>query len=272
MLNAGPRDAVICIAGMHRSGTSMISRLLNLAGVYLGPAEDLLPPADDNPEGFWENGHFALVNQRILSEFGGRWDAPPAMPPRWQRDTRLVPVRRRAAALIADFAEQAPWGWKDPRNCLTLEFWRDLIPGLKVLVSLRNPLDVAASLAARNGLSEAFSLDLWSFYHEQLLARLAPQDRVVTHYDAYFDDPERELARVLGLLGLHTRRDVVGRACRAIKTPLRHSRSSATELGRRTAKRGVLNRYAALCAEAEFTVSDGRVADRLENGSLAPNG
>ena len=35
----------ICIAGMHRSGTSMITRLLNLCGLYLGPKTELSPAA-----------------------------------------------------------------------------------------------------------------------------------------------------------------------------------------------------------------------------------
>lgn len=45
----------VCIAGFHRAGTSMVARLLARSGVYLGPEEDLLAPAPDNPEGFWEN-------------------------------------------------------------------------------------------------------------------------------------------------------------------------------------------------------------------------
>ena len=39
---------VVYIAGIHRSGISLIRRLLNLCGVYLGAESDLLPPGPDN--------------------------------------------------------------------------------------------------------------------------------------------------------------------------------------------------------------------------------
>ena len=46
----------ICIAGAHRSGTSMLARLLHACGLYLGPKDALMPPQADNPDGFWELG------------------------------------------------------------------------------------------------------------------------------------------------------------------------------------------------------------------------
>ena len=64
----------ICIAGMHRSGTSMVARLLNLCGLYLGPESELSPPAPDNPEGYWENKHFVGINDRILAHLDAGWD------------------------------------------------------------------------------------------------------------------------------------------------------------------------------------------------------
>jgi hypothetical protein len=53
----------ICIAGMHRSGTSMIARLLNLCGLYLGPEAELDAIGFDNKAGFWENPHFVQLLQ-----------------------------------------------------------------------------------------------------------------------------------------------------------------------------------------------------------------
>ena len=46
----------ICIAGAHRSGTSMVMRLLHECGLYLGAESDLMPAQADNPDGFWEPG------------------------------------------------------------------------------------------------------------------------------------------------------------------------------------------------------------------------
>ena len=68
------KELPICIAGMHRSGTSMVARLLNLCGLYLGPESELSPPAPDNPEGYWENKHFVGINDRILAHLDAGWD------------------------------------------------------------------------------------------------------------------------------------------------------------------------------------------------------
>ena len=38
------KNDVTCIIGMHRSGTSMVVRLLNLCGLDLGPPEQFMPP------------------------------------------------------------------------------------------------------------------------------------------------------------------------------------------------------------------------------------
>lgn len=67
----------ICITGMHRSGTSMIARMLNICGVYLGKPDELMPPAADNPDGFWEHLGFRQLNDDILALNGAAWDFPP---------------------------------------------------------------------------------------------------------------------------------------------------------------------------------------------------
>ena len=58
----------------------------------------------------------------------------------------------KARLLIEGFDSAGVWGWKDPRNSLTLPFWQDLLPGLKTLIMVRNPLEVAHSMkrAKRN--------------------------------------------------------------------------------------------------------------------------
>ena len=58
----------------------MISRLLNLAGLYLGEPADLMPPVDHNPDGFWENRKFMTLNDELLNELGGGWDCPTPLP------------------------------------------------------------------------------------------------------------------------------------------------------------------------------------------------
>ena len=49
----------VCVLGMHRSGTSVMSRMVELLGAYQGPESHRMPPRADNPKGFWE--HLLLV-------------------------------------------------------------------------------------------------------------------------------------------------------------------------------------------------------------------
>lgn len=185
----------VAIAGMHRAGTSMVARVLQICGLDLGGAADFAPPAPDNTEGYWEDLRFVSMNDRILDAFAGAWDAPPALPDGWVRDPRLDGIRREAEALAA--ARPEPWGWKDPRTSLTAAFWRDVWPELGFVVCVRNPLEVAASLRARGYTSERFGLRLWEDYHRALDAALQGAPQIVTHYDSYFRDAPAEVARVV---------------------------------------------------------------------------
>jgi hypothetical protein len=238
----------LCIAGMHRSGTSMVARLLNHCGLDLGPEEDLLPPAPDNPEGFWENRGFFKLNNAILKALGGRWDRPPPLPQGWPDSRAVRRLRARAADLVRGFRE--PWGWKDPRNCLTLPFWKKVLPGVRTLVCVRNPLAVAQSLREREGTSLAACFDLWLTYHRHLLAAVPGEDRVVTHFDSYFDDPVSELRRVLALVGMDPGGLDLAGPCSTIRPRLAHHRATVTDLAEAGASDELVESYLDLCVEA----------------------
>ena len=76
---------IICVLGMHRSGTSLLARILNLIGVDLGPDEVLTTePVADNPKGYWEHHEITAISDAILKRHGGSWDEPPLLPPGWE--------------------------------------------------------------------------------------------------------------------------------------------------------------------------------------------
>jgi hypothetical protein len=145
---------VICVAGMPRSGTSLVTQLLHRCGAHLGPAEQLMPASPNNSDGFWENLRFVRLNERLLAANGGTWFAPPAT---------LRPVAdltSEAQSIVAQFEGEEPWVWKDPRNALTLSFWKRLLPSMKVLVCLRHPAETASSLVASTLIPRTW----WPFY------------------------------------------------------------------------------------------------------------
>jgi len=228
----------------------MITRLMNLCGLSLGPIGDLLAPTEDNPEGYWESRSLMMVNDAILATFGGGWDFVPEFPADWTAAPELIGLRADASQLLTHFTDQQSWGWKDPRNSVTSPFWRELLPNLKSLICVRNPLEVAASLSKRGYASQQFSLDLWLKYNRAVLANTSPNTRIVTHYESYFANPEVELRRVCGLLGIEVTDDKLAAALATTNKGLRHSSATLGDLVSASVNAEVVTTYQLLCNEA----------------------
>jgi hypothetical protein len=241
-------NTAICIAGAHRSGTSMLTRLLHACGLYLGPENQLMPAQADNPDGFWEHLGFVALNDELLNELGGAWDLPPKADEKFTHP-RLDPLRMKAQLLIEGFASPSVWGWKDPRNSLTLPFWQELLPGLKTLVIVRNPLEVAYSMRERNGTSYSFGLRLWENYNRRVIETASAQERFVTHYDFFFENAEMELRRIVQFVGLPDAK--VNSAAALVTAQRRHAHFTIDQLIDARASAEVIELYRALTAEAD---------------------
>lgn len=195
----------VFVLGMHRSGTSAATRLVNLLGMPLGRSADLLSsPAPDNLKGYWESSTLMALNDELLDALGGSWSDPPEPPPDWTGDPRLRRPRADAQRAFARVYTSEQWVWKDPRNCITLPFWRDVLPTSAVaLLVLRHPIEIAASLGVRNGFTKAFSLSLWERYTHDLLANIAGLPALFTRYESLIDDPMDWCRAVEHFLALH---------------------------------------------------------------------
>jgi GT2 family glycosyltransferase/glycosyltransferase involved in cell wall biosynthesis len=239
--------AAVCIAGAHRSGTSMLAKLLHNCGLYLGPKDQLMPAQADNPDGFWEHLGFVALNDELLNKLGGAWDLPPK-PNETFEHPRLDPLRMKARLLIEGFASASAWGWKDPRNSLTLPFWQGLLPKLKTVIIVRNPLEVAYSMRERNGTSYSFGLRLWEIYNRRVIETARRQERFVTHYDLFFEDAASELRRIARFVGLPDA-DVTNAAA-LVTTQRRHIHFTIDQLIDARVSAEVIELYRALAAEA----------------------
>jgi hypothetical protein len=231
MASAPPRPGgpqAVCVLGMHRSGTSLISRLLNLLGVYLGPEERLLRANRFNPKGFWEYQPIVELNDTILSRLGGSWREPPPFPPGWEASEALADLRLRARELLAaDFAAAPLWGWKDPRTCLTLPFWRELVPDVRYVLCFRNPADVGHSLEHTMPFDQG--VRLWLRYVSASLGHAAGRDCLAVFYEDFMQDWRRQLERLAAFLGreeLAARADVLAEAEAFLDEELQHHRTS----------------------------------------------
>jgi hypothetical protein len=250
------------MAGAHRSGTSMLTRLLHACGLYLGPQNQLMPPQADNPDGFWEHLGFVALNDELLSELGGAWDLPPKASENFKH-VRLDPLRMKTRLLVEGFDSSGVWGWKDPRNSLTLPFWQDLLPGLKTLIMVRNPLEVAHSMKERNGTSYSFGLRLWEIYNGRAIEAANEQQRLVTHYDLFFEDAESELRRTAQFIGLPDAQ--VASAAALVTKRRRHTHFTVDHLIDARVAPEVIDLYRALIAEASPKGKHkGRTANALQ--------
>jgi len=144
----------LIIIGMHRSGTSVITDALRTMGWHGGA--DILG-------GHSESNFFLKENQRIFGLAHAEWDLP--LPMEWLlNDTDVFDklasdLKDRLNSPESDVywgktdclenLSAYGWGWKDPRNTITLPIWLKLFPKAKVLNIVRNGTDVASSLFER---------------------------------------------------------------------------------------------------------------------------
>lgn len=311
---------------MHRSGTSMVASLLRRAGLHLGPESNFVPPSPRNPAGYFEYKKLVELNDELLTKLGGSYLNPPAFAREDVAEVRGL--REKAAAILREFEGREPWGWKDPRNSLTLPFWASLVRGVKIVICLRHPWDVARSLhrssylpdytlrdiagfiyrgesvpdyalsvilwnmyprlpvaharyrrrllshpaglkllkgvsqlqvllsaRQREAYTHLFGLALWMIYNERLLKFTTPEERIITHYDAYFEDPRAELRRVLDFLRLEVSDEEVERCCSTISKELRHNQAHSDRASGARVSAEVLGLYERMCEEAGFKPS-----------------
>lgn len=227
----------ICILGMHRSGTSAMARALNLMGAYLGPPDKMMPPRDDNPEGFWEHADIVDFHDRLLLTLARTWDDVSPLPRQWWALPEIKPYHEKLTELIRrEFTERPLWMWKDPRTCLVLPLWQEVCSELRIdvcpVIILRNPLDVAASLQRRDHFVTAKSLALWQLYNLSALYWTNQSQRVLIHYDTLLEDWESCLRKVATTFDLtlpddpELRQELVS----FLKPRLRHSLSEVNTL------------------------------------------
>jgi hypothetical protein len=196
--------AGVIVLGMHRSGTSATTRAINLLGVPLAREEELIPPSRNNPTGFWEVSRLTEFNNRLLSSLGGSSLGPPVLAEGWVADASLERLRGRGKRLFAAAHDAQSWAWKDPRNCITLPFWREALDARAVVVLVhRDPLAIARSLDARQGLSTAMALAAWERYLRSALANVRGLPVLLTPYPDLVEAPERWADEVGGFLGDH---------------------------------------------------------------------
>lgn len=200
-----PVRRVIVVLGMHRSGTSAVAGCLQRLGVYFGPR--LMPATPDNPRGYYEHIDLVNLHDRLLLTLGRGWDDTFPFPTGWwQGEAAGGRLRAEALGVLRrDFSTAAPWGLKDPRLCRLLPWWEPLWQEMNseplFVIVRRPPLEVAASLARREGFSAAKSSLLWLQHVLEAERHTRGHPRVIVDFKAFLADWRGALEPVRRLLG-----------------------------------------------------------------------
>lgn len=201
---AEPRSALL-VLGMHRSGTSATTRVLNLLGADLG--ENLMGPGYSNDHGFWEHMEAFQINDRLLRSLGMTWNDPRRMPAGWEETAEFTSALREIVVLLErDFAEAPLWALKDPRICRLVPLWLKALENQKVtgraVIVLRHPDEIADSLAVRDGLSRSQIHLLWARHLCEAERETRGMPRCVIRYDRMLKDWRSELSQAGSELGV----------------------------------------------------------------------
>jgi len=193
----------VFITGAPRSGTSMVTGLLQLCGLYLG--NNLLPARKDNPKGFFEDLEFLAINREIFrlnSEGEGGGHRPP-------KEIKVLPeeLLNKMKQFISKWPKDKIVGWKDPRTCITFPVWKKLIQPeeIRVVITSRPFNEIAQSLKIRNGIKIINGMNLCWFYMKTIYENLGKTNWTLTFYHDYFNSNWiSEIKGLIESLGLNT--------------------------------------------------------------------
>ncbi len=179
------------VLGMHRSGTSAVARLLNLMGCHVGSPESLLKPDPHNPNGYWERDDVLRLNQKLLALFEAGAYRCGHFHPQGLAGIDLPELEDMGRRIVESLEPNRPWLIKDPRLCLTGQFWNKFLNVPHFVIVHRHPLEVASSLHARDEMPMPYGIALWEKYNLAALESTRGLPRVLISHRDLLTEPVR---------------------------------------------------------------------------------
>jgi hypothetical protein len=195
------RPTMLLVLGMHRSGTSVTSRLLECLGAV--NSSNLMAKHADNPKGFFEDQDIYQFNEsKLLPELGVTWQSIGFVD--W---TALSSKKRSKLALEAleilrkNYSLSNPLSVvKEPRIGILLPFWIPVLIhagyNIKIVCSVRDPISVARSLGKRNGISISHSGALYLTYWLSILTHIQDLPVGFVQFDDTLENPTKCLGKI----------------------------------------------------------------------------
>lgn len=175
----------IIVLGMHRSGTSLTTRLINMMGAYFAPKNLWLEANTDNPKGFWERTDVLAINRGLMQANGCLWYQVDT----WD-DARIhipSPLMAGMKATLSELNQHQPWVLKDPRMCITLPCWLQHLSSPVAVITARNPLEIARSLELRNAMPIKYGLALWEYHAVGIIRHTYNLPKIFTSHEVMLE-------------------------------------------------------------------------------------
>lgn len=220
-------NIALTIVGMHRSGTSALAGLLTLLGAQ---APKTLFTDHWNAKGHFESIPIIEVNNSILAEAGLGVEDWSQMPVAWPPEgLRRDFTGRLAKAIVSEFDAELIV-LKDPRVSRFVELTAGAVEQAgwqpRFILIYRNPLEVAQSMARRNGLPIDHNLLIWLRYVLDAEKDTRKYPRVIVSYEKLTQDWRGCIAQIeqgIGVTLLNQSSDLE-KADEFIESELRHFR------------------------------------------------
>ena len=184
------RQNALLVLGMHRSGTSALTGLLNKLDVYLG--SELMKANFANQKGYFENNILYKINEKLLAQIGSSWDDI------FYDEEKLDAIKEIGelkSAIKSEFEYAKSFAIKDPRLALLFPVYKKVLDELdiniKIILPYRNPIEVANSLKRRDGMPLEKGMLLWA-YHFLLAEKFSRgHERVFVNFDELISDTSK---------------------------------------------------------------------------------
>jgi hypothetical protein len=210
---------------MHRGGTSVVAHLIGRLGATL--PMDPNPAASDNPEGYWEPAGIVTLHDRMLFAADSAWlDTRPLHLDGLGEEERRGFESEIREALGVSFGPSSCFVLKDPRICRMVPFYRSILAEAqinpRIVIALREPPEVAASLFARNQISPDYAGLLWARHLIDAERETRDLPRTVVHYNEIQRDWRGAAQRIVDVVGSGLERAELPEAMPIIRTALQH--------------------------------------------------
>ncbi len=184
----------LIVMGMHRAGTSVLARLLNMMGAYYGPEGIHFGASAENAKGFWERKDVLELHQDVFQSQGIDWDKPAVfdLAPLLENTAHAQSIKN----LLLELEAHRPWMLKDPRMCLLFPLWKPVLEMPVCIHINRPPIQVAQSLNQRSGMPLHVGVALWEFYNIHAFKASSDVPRVLIQHQALMTEPTRVITEL----------------------------------------------------------------------------